>query len=225
MTTPGPAVVFDLDGVLVDTAQFHLSAWRRIAGELGFTFDARIGESLKGVGREAALRILLGVGGLDFTAEAVTETAARKNRYYKELLHGLDEEALLPGAADSLRWLRAHDVPVALASASRNARTILDSTGITPLFDAIVDGTSVTAAKPDPTVFLVAAEQLGADPATCIVFEDAIAGVDGALRAGCRVVGVGDPAVLTAADTVVPSLAQVAWPHLLGMAVSTGPTR
>lgn len=220
MTTPSLAVIFDLDGVLVDTAQFHLAAWRRIARELGFTFDAAVGESLKGVGREAALRILLGVGGLDLSPEEVAETAARKNRYYQELLHGLDESALLPGAADSLRWLREHGVRVALASASRNARTILDSTGIAPLFDAIVDGISVTAAKPDPTVFLVAAEQLSADPASCIVFEDAISGIEGALRAGCRVVGVGDPTVLTAAATVVPSLAQVVWAELLGVEVA-----
>ena len=215
MTLKAPAVIFDLDGVLVDTAQFHLAAWRRIAGELGFTFDSTVSESLKGVGREAALRVLLAVSKTELSAEAVAETAARKNRYYNELLRGLDESALLPGALDSLRWLKANDVPVALASASRNAQTILDSTGITPLFDAVVDGVIVTAAKPDPTVFLVAARELDTDPAWCIVFEDAIAGVEGALRAGCRVVGIGEPEILTAADFVVPSLEHIVWPDVL----------
>ncbi len=221
MTHTGPAVIFDLDGVLVDTAQFHLAAWRRISGELGFTFDDTVAESLKGVGREAALRVLLRVGSIELSPEQIVETAARKNGYYKELLRGLDESALLPGAADSLRWLKQRGVPIGLASASRNAQTILDSTGITPLFDAIVDGSTVTAAKPDPTVFLVAAERLGVDPASCIVLEDAIAGVEGALRAGCRVIGVGDPAVLTAADVVVPSLAQVDWTTVLEQEVAS----
>jgi len=220
MTDHDLAVIFDLDGVLVDTAQFHLAAWRRIADELGFGFDATVGESLKGVGREAALQILLGVGGLELTHRQILETASRKNRYYNELLRGLDEGALLPGALDSLRWLSSHGVPIALASASRNAQTILDSTGIAPMFNAIADGLIVTAAKPDPTVFLVAARLLEKPPASCIVFEDAIAGIEGAQRAGCPVVGVGDPVVLTAADSVVPSLAQVHWPELLGLEVT-----
>jgi beta-phosphoglucomutase len=220
MTDSGLAVIFDLDGVLVDTAQFHLAAWRRIAGELGFEFDNSVGESLKGVGREAALRVLLRFSGIELTPAQIAETTQRKNVYYNELLRGLDGSALLPGAATSLRWLREHEIPVALASASRNAQTILDSTGITPLFDAVVDGTTVTAAKPDPTVFLVAAGELGVDPAACIVFEDAIAGVEGALRAGCRVIGIGDPAILTAAEAVVPSLEYVAWPELLGVEVA-----
>lgn len=220
MTDHDLAVIFDLDGVLVDTAQFHLAAWRRIADELGFQFDAAVGESLKGVGREAALQILLSVGGVKLTQRQIIETASRKNRYYNELLQGLDEGALLPGALNSLRWLSSHEVPIALASASRNAQTILDTTGIAPLFDAIVDGLIVTAAKPDPAVFLVAAQLLGKPPASCIVFEDAIAGIEGAQRAGCPVVGVGDPAVLTAADSVVPSLAEVRWVQLLGLEVA-----
>lgn len=215
MTSNDLAVIFDLDGVLVDTAVFHLAAWRRIARELDVEFDATVGESLKGVGREAALRVILRVGGIDLAPEQVAEAAARKNLYYNELLRGLDESALLPGAVESLRWLRAHDVPIALASASRNARTILESTGILTLFDAVVDGVTVTAAKPDPTVFLVAARELGVDPSQCIVLEDAIAGVDGAIAAGCFVVGVGDPAVLSRAGSVVPTLASVDWPALL----------
>ncbi|MFT4030374.1 MAG: beta-phosphoglucomutase [Protaetiibacter sp.] len=208
------AVVFDLDGVLVDTAQFHLAAWRRIAHELGFEFDDSIGEALKGVGRETALGIVLDAGEVTLDAAALTATASRKNRYYNEHLDSLDPSALLPGAEDALARLRAHGIPVALASASRNARTILRTTGIESSFDAVVDGLVVTRAKPDPTVFLVAAERLGVPPEQCLVFEDALAGVEGARRAGCMVVGVGDPAVLTEADAVVPTLADFDWSEL-----------
>jgi beta-phosphoglucomutase len=217
MVTNPEAVIFDLDGVLVDTAKYHLAAWRRITDELGFTFDDSIGESLKGVGRDAALRVLTGVGGITLSPDEARETAARKNRYYNEHLSTLDESALLPGSLHSLQWLRDHHVPVALASASKNARTILIHTHIEDYFDAIVDGTSVTLAKPDPTVFLQAAAGLGVPAPRCVVFEDAIAGVEGAIRAGCRVIGVGDPAILVAAESVVPSLAAVPWPTLIGV--------
>src|SRR5665213_3746197 len=124
------AVIFDLDGVLVDTAVFHLAAWRRIANELGFTFDDGIAESLKGVGREAALRTILRAGRIEMVPEVIVTTAKRKNEYYNDYLRSVDETALLPGAMESLTWLHDHAVPFALASASRNARTILRLTGI-----------------------------------------------------------------------------------------------
>lgn len=205
------AVVFDLDGVLVDTAQFHLAAWRRIADELGFQFDEDVAESLKGVAREAALAAVIRAGGIELAPEVAAETAARKNRYYNDHLRHLDASALLPGAEQALHWLAARGIPIALGSASRNARTILRSTGIEPLFDAIVDGVVVSAAKPDPEVFLVAAERLGVPPADCLVLEDALAGVEAARRAGCAVIGVGSPEVLGDADSIVPDLAAVDW--------------
>lgn len=208
------AVVFDLDGVLVDTAQFHLAAWRRVAAELGFEFGDDVAESLKGVAREAALAAVVRAGGVDLAPADAAATAARKNRYYNEHLSTLDASALLPGAWDSLHWLAARNVPIALGSASRNARTILASTGIEPLFDVVVDGDVVRAAKPDPEVFLVAAARLGFPPADCLVVEDAIAGVEAARRAGSPVFGVGSPEVLTDADEVVPDLAAVDWPSL-----------
>jgi beta-phosphoglucomutase len=217
VTAPGAsAVIFDLDGVLVDTARFHLAAWRRIAGELDFSFDDSVGEALKGVGRDAALRVILRTAGIEMTPEEAAETARRKNAYYGEHISTLDASALLPGAADALLWLRDHGVPIALASASRNARTILASTGIEPLFDAIVDGTTIALAKPDPAVFLAAAEALGQAPGDCIVFEDAIAGVTGALLAGCRVIGIGDPGILLGAENVVDDLSDVPWSTLFG---------
>lgn len=208
------AAIFDLDGVLVDTARFHLEAWAEVSGELGFALDPEIGESLKGVGRETALGIVLRSVGLDLSAERRSEIAARKNELYNQRLTTLNEHSLLPGALDALHALGASGVPVALASASRNARTILELTNITSLFDAIVDGTVVTIAKPDPTVFLTAARQLKVDPSRAIVFEDAVAGVEGALRAGCSVVGVGDARILSGAELVVSSLSDVPWPTL-----------
>jgi beta-phosphoglucomutase len=214
------AVIFDLDGVLVDTAQFHLAAWQRIAGDFGFEFDRAVGESLKGVGREAALQIVMRAGGVHLDSDQAARAAARKNRYYRRHLATLDATALLPGALDALRWLHDRAVPVALASASKNARTILTATGIEPLFDAIVDGNSVRVAKPDPAVFLAAADALDIPPGDCVVFEDAIAGVRGALAAGCPVIGIGDPAVLTEAVLVVPSLAAVSWGDLISAGVN-----
>lgn len=210
------AVIFDLDGVLVDTAQFHLEAWRRIADELGFEFGEEVGEALKGVGREAALRVLTRAGGVELDAATAERTAYRKNEYYNESLATLDASELLPGAEAGLDWLRDHGIPVALASASRNARTILVACGIEDRFDAVVDGTTVTIAKPDPAVFLAAAQAIGVDPADAVVFEDAIAGVDGALNAGCRVIGIGDPSVLIRAEQTLPDLAAVDWAALMG---------
>lgn len=205
------AVVFDLDGVLVDTAQFHLAAWRRIARELGFELADDVGEDLKGVAREAALAVVTRAGGVELSPEVAAETAARKNRYYNEHLRTLNAGSLLPGARSALEWLAERGIPIALGSASRNARTILASTGIEGAFDAIVDGVAVRAAKPDPEVFLEAARRLGVPPESCLVLEDAVAGVEAARRAGCAVIGVGDPTVLSDADDVVPDLAALDW--------------
>ena len=209
------AVIFDLDGVLVDTAQFHLAAWHRIAADYGFQFEDSVGESLKGVSRDAALQLVLKAGHMTLDAGEASRAAARKNRYYRSHISSLSHEALLPGAHTGLLWLHQHRVPVALGSASKNARAILSATGIEPLFDVIVDGNSVRKAKPDPAVFLQAVEELGVPAAQCVVFEDAIAGVAGAIAAGCSVVGVGDPAVLTEAGHVVGSLADVSWAELI----------
>jgi beta-phosphoglucomutase len=220
MSFTARAAIFDLDGVLVDTAQFHLAAWRRIAREFGFELDPAIGESLKGVGREAALTIVARSGGLELDPAQFRDTAARKNRYYNEHLETLGQDALLAGSIESLTWLRDRGIPIALASASRNARTILASTGIGGFFDAIVDGEAVKTPKPDPEVFVVAAISIGVAPADCVVFEDAIAGVAGARRAGCHVIGIGDPLVLTDADSVVPDLAAVDWTALFDTGVA-----
>lgn len=205
--------IFDLDGVLVDTARFHHQAWQRLAGDLGFTLEDALAEQLKGVGRLAALDIVLASGRLQVDIAEADALAETKNRYYLASIEDLTEDALLPGAHSALLTLAELGVPTALASASRNAGAILRSTGLAPLLATVVDGTVVADAKPDPAVFLTAAQRLGLAPEQCVVFEDAAAGVEGALRAGCLVVGIGDPDVLTAAEHVVPSLAHIDWRH------------
>lgn len=202
--------LFDLDGVIVDTARHHYLAWRRLADRLGFEFTEAHNERLKGVSRARSLEILLEVGGVAATPVEREEMAARKNAWYVESISRLDARDILPGADDYLRRLRVRGVRVALGSASKNAPLILDRLGIAGLFDAIVDGNHVSKAKPDPEVFLVGARRLGLAPADCVVFEDAEAGVEAARRAGMRVVGIGDPVALGAADLVVPGLGALA---------------
>ncbi|ANS76729.1 beta-phosphoglucomutase [Paenibacillus yonginensis] len=202
------ACLFDLDGVLVDTAKYHYQAWKRLAGELGFEFTEKDNERLKGVSRDASLQILLEVGGIsDVKEEQRQQLAERKNSWYVESISRMDASELLPGALEFLKECRANGIRTALGSASKNAPLILANTGLAPYFDAIVDGTLTSRAKPDPEVFLLGAAKLGVQPGACVVFEDAEAGIEAAVRAGMRSVGIGSPAVLTQADVVVPSLA------------------
>lgn len=202
------AAIFDLDGVLVDTAAHHFAAWRSIAAELGFALADEHEELLKGVGRADALRVVLGIGGLDIDEVEAARLADLKNAQYVESIEELTPSDLLPGAEALLRSLRGHGIPIALASASRNAPRVLERLGIADLFDAVVDGNTVTQSKPDPAVFDAAAELLGVAAADCVVFEDALAGIAGARAAGMVVVGIGDPDALQGADTVLGGLAE-----------------
>lgn len=174
------AALFDLDGVLVDTAKYHYLAWKALADELGFPFTLQDNERLKGVSRMESLDILLAIGGVSMTEEEKQEAARRKNDRYVAYIRHVDASELLPGAREYLLRLRAAGVKIALGSASRNAAPILKNTGILPLFDAVVDGSDVSRAKPDPEVFLLAAQRLGVPPAGCVVFEDAAAGIEAA---------------------------------------------
>lgn len=198
--------IFDLDGVIVDTARFHYLAWRRLADELGFVFTPEDNERLKGVSRARSLEILLEIGGLTAGEGSKRIWMERKNAWYVDAIAKLTEADLLPGTRDYLLRLRGEGRRVALGSASKNAPLILERLGIADLFDAIVDGNKVGQAKPDPEVFLRAAAELSLTPADCVVFEDAVAGVEAARRAGMRVVGIGDPAVLREADVVIDGL-------------------
>ncbi|MBN2388583.1 MAG: beta-phosphoglucomutase [Anaerolineales bacterium] len=203
------AAIFDLDGVIVDTAHYHYLAWKRLAQDLGFDFSEAENERLKGVSRTRSLEILLEIGGLTMDEDARARAAARKNAWYVEYLAHLDASEILPGAAEYLHSLRGRGVKTALGSASKNAPLILARLGLTPLFEAIVDGNMVSRAKPDPEVFLRAARQLRTPPASCIVFEDAEAGIQAALRAGMGAVGVGRPETLKTADMVIEGLYQL----------------
>ncbi len=193
--------IFDLDGVLVDTAKYHYLAWRRLASGLGFDFSEHHNEALKGVSRMASLDILLGVGGMRgrFSQAEKEELAARKNGWYVEYISRMAPDEILPGVVRFLDDVRRAGIKIALGSASRNAPLILARTGLSSFFDAIVDGSMISAAKPDPQVFLMGAELTGAEPAACVVFEDAEAGIEAAARAGMRSVGVGTSPTLARA--------------------------
>ncbi|WP_089153436.1 beta-phosphoglucomutase [Paenibacillus senegalimassiliensis] len=198
--------IFDLDGVIVDTAKYHYLAWRSLAQRLGFEFTEAHNERLKGVSRMESLRILLEVGGVTATEEERENMAVTKNDEYVDYISKLEPTEILPGAKEYLLELRERGVKIALGSASKNAAFILARLGISDLFDAVIDGTKVSKAKPDPEVFLAASAALGLAPSDCIVFEDAETGVQAGQAAGCRVVGIGSPAILGAADLVVGGL-------------------
>lgn len=198
--------IFDLDGVLVDTAKYHYLAWKELAKELGFDFKESDNERLKGVSRMRSLEILLEVGGITATDEEKQKMAEEKNNRYVEMLQSLDKSELLEGAEEYIRELKSEGVLISLGSASKNAPFILEKLEIKELFDAIVDGNSVSKAKPDPEVFLKGAEMLGLSPADCCVFEDSQAGIDAARAAGCSVIAIDKVGILTGADKSVECL-------------------
>jgi len=182
------AVIFDLDGVLTDTAEYHYRAWKRLADELGVAFDREKNNRLRGVDRMASLAIL--VEDMDPKPGNLDELAARKNGWYKEMIHQMQPDELLPGVMELLANLRSRGVKIGVASSSKNARTVIERLGIEPALDAIVDGAEFEHAKPAPDVFLICAERLGIKPHECVVLEDAQAGIDAALTAGMGAVAV-----------------------------------
>ncbi|MWV45563.1 beta-phosphoglucomutase [Paenibacillus sp. HJL G12] len=201
--------IFDLDGVIVDTAKYHFLAWRELAKELGFEFTEEHNERLKGVSRVESLRILLDIGGIEASEAEQQRMAQEKNDRYVQFISQLDESELLPGVRQYLTGLRERGVGIALGSASKNAEFILERLHISGLFDAVIDGNKVSKAKPDPEVFLKGCEALGLAPSACVVFEDAAAGVEAGKAAGCSVVGIGRPDILAEADLVVGGLADL----------------
>lgn len=202
-----PACIFDLDGVIVDTAKYHYLAWKRLANSLGFDFTEHDNEQLKGVSRIESLKLILRLGDKQLDAEEFEAALVRKNAWYLEYIQQIGPEEILPGAAEFLSSVRAQGIKVALGSASKNAVLILERIQLLDQFDAIVDGNKVSKAKPDPEVFLKAAEELAAAASECIVFEDAVAGVQAARNAGMKVVGIGASNVLDQAHFVLPNFA------------------
>lgn len=200
------ACIFDLDGVIVDTAVYHYKAWKRLANELSFDFTEAANEKLKGISRKESLDLILGWGGVDKSEAERAELATSKNSWYVEMIAQMTPAEILPGTLEFLQALKTAGYKIALGSASKNAGFILEKVGLTSYFDAIVDGNLVTASKPDPQVFLKGAELLGIEPGACVVFEDAIAGIEAAKAGGMKVIGIGEPETLKGADLVIPGL-------------------
>lgn len=200
------ACLFDLDGVIVDTAKYHYIAWREIAKELGFEFTEQHNERLKGVSRMVSLDILLEVGGIQLPQKEKDILAYRKNEHYLTFILNMQPNEILPGSKEFLEDLRKNGIATALGSASKNAMIILERLQLTNLFDAIIDGNKTAKAKPDPEVFIKGAEALKIDPKDCVVFEDAEAGVEAAIAARMKCVGIGSPEILSKAHLVVSGL-------------------
>lgn len=193
------AFIFDLDGVIVDTAKYHYLAWEKIASELGIEFTHEHNELLKGVSRVRSLDIILGLGEVDASQAQKDQWLIQKNEDYLSYLVDMDQSEILPGVMTVLEFLKANQQPIALGSASKNARPILEKTGILSYFDAIVDGNDVSNAKPDPEVFLQAAQKLGISNENSIVFEDSVAGIQAANIASMTSIGIGEASILNEA--------------------------
>ncbi len=183
------AIIFDLDGVITDTAEYHYRAWQKLADEEGFPFDRKTNERLRGVSRRASLEIIL--DGRRVSEDRIQKMMTRKNECYQESIRGITPRDILPGMEEKLQDLRRRGIHVALGSASKNARPVVKNLGLDDVFEVIADGYSVENTKPAPDLFLYAAERLGAAPDRCVVVEDAESGVQAALAGGMFAVGIG----------------------------------
>ncbi len=209
--------IFDLDGVIVDTAKYHFLAWQKIARQLGIVFTHEHNEQLKGVSRIRSLELILKLGNKEITQSQKDELLQQKNKDYLSYLIDMNEDELLPGVSTVLQFIKANDHAIALGSASKNARPILEKTGIMSFFDAIVDGNDVTNAKPDPEVFLIAAQKVNITPENAIVFEDSVAGIQAANTAGMISIGLGDKKILNEAKFNFENFTQLEKDFLLSL--------
>ena len=212
-------VIFDLDGVLTDTAEYHYQGWKRLADEIGVPFDREANEALRGVSRRESLMLLL--NGHPATEQEIQDMMARKNRYYQDLIQRITPDHVLPGALNLLAELRAAGIKIAIGSSSKNARTVIDRLELDRWIDAISDGYSIENQKPAPDLFLHAAAQLGLEPSHCLVVEDAESGVQAARAGEMWAVGLGPVERVQAAHAVLPSLEGVHWHQLLGHLAAT----
>jgi len=200
------ACIFDLDGVIVDTARYHFLAWKRLTDQLGIHFTEEDNERLKGVSRMASLEIILEIGNRKVDESQKQEYATLKNNWYIDYISKMTPDEILPGCIAFIKELRNANIRVAIGSASKNTPMILERVGILELFDAVADGNIIRKAKPDPEVFIKAAEMVGIKPGKCVVFEDAVAGIQAALNAGMICIGIGSSKILEKAHFVVPGL-------------------
>jgi len=204
------AIIFDLDGVIVDTAVFHYQAWKKLANSMGFDLTETQNERLKGISRLESLDILLEIGKTDaISDEEKQQLATSKNEWYRENILKMTPKDILPGVKNFLQELKKAHYKIAIGSSSKNAGTILERIGMKDFFDAVVDGTKITRSKPDPEVFLKGARELNIPPEQCLVFEDAESGIEAAKNAGMKTIGVGKPENLPKADKVIPGFQNV----------------
>ena len=203
------ACIFDLDGVIVDTARYHFLAWKRLADQLGINFTLEDNERLKGVSRMASLEIILEIGKKKLDEDQKQRYATLKNEWYIEYISKMTPDEILTGSVQFIREVRAAGIRTAIGSASKNTPMILERVDIRDLFDAVADGNIISKAKPDPEVFLKAADLLAISPSECVVFEDAVAGIQAAINAGMKCVGIGSPTLLGKADLVIDGLYQM----------------
>lgn len=203
------ACIFDLDGVIVDTAKYHFLAWKRLTEQLGISFTSEDNEHLKGVSRMASLDKILELGGRSLTEKQKIGYATLKNDWYVEYISRMTPDEILPGTVKFITELRKANIKTAIGSASKNTPMILEKTGIKSLFDAVADGNNVKNAKPDPEVFQTAAKLLNVKDEDCVVFEDAVAGIQAALNAGMKSIGIGSEKILWKAHMVVTGLSEM----------------
>jgi len=197
------AIIFDLDGVIVDTAHYHYIAWKRLAQELGIDLTLADNEKLKGVSRVRSMEIILALGGVTLGDEERESMANKKNTWFVDHLERMAPDEIFPGVKELLTTLRKRGIKVALASSSKNAKRVIQLLHIEDAFDVVVDGNMIVHSKPDPEIFLLAASKLGLPAAECLVFEDAEAGVEAAKAAGMKCVGIGSKDQLGKADVVL----------------------
>lgn len=197
------AAIFDLDGVIVDTAHYHYIAWKRLASEFGINLTPSQNELLKGVSRMKSLEIILDMGKVNLSEGEKEKLAERKNKWFVEYIESIRPEEIFPGVKELLAQIRQQGIKTGLASSSKNAPRVIELLGIASEFDTLVDGTMIVHTKPDPEIFLLTARNLGVKPAACVVFEDAEAGVEAAKAAGMKCVGVGSVDQLSKADRVI----------------------
>ena len=209
------ACLFDMDGVIVDSAVHHFVAWRKLADELSIPFAEEDNHALKGLSRVDSLDHILRIGHLELDEKTKLKLMDQKNAWYLDLIQGMTAKDILPGAKELIEQLVAGGIRVGLGSSSRNAQLILDNVGLTPLFDAIVDGNHITLSKPDPEVFLKGAAALDVSPSEAIVFEDAASGIQAAKAGGFFAVGVGSKSQLSSADVVIPDLSGLTLDQLM----------
>lgn len=203
------ACIFDLDGVLVDTAKYHFIAWRNLAAKLGVEFSEHDNEQLKGLSRDASLDYILNKGKIIASTQDREAWKEEKNSEYLSLVMQMNEDETLPNVKELLNELKTNGVKLALGSASKNAELILERVNIKHYFDVVIDGNKTSRSKPDPEVFLLGSQALQCEPNDCIVFEDALNGIKAAKSGGFFAIGIGDAEVLVEADIVLDSLVSV----------------